>query len=228
MSFFYKITYSQKDRRLSIYNWGCNFNCKVCTYKIAPPYNGERPLQMEEIKRVIKEMRRDIKRVHFLGGEPTINPYLPELIKFVKELGLTPYLGHTNGTNLIEGIEGMVVSIKAISEELHIEYTGRSNREVLKNLKEAYSRGIDIKTNTVFVPGYVDSGEIEKIARFLSSISESIPFHIIGYLPVPGLPYRRPEREEILKLSEKVGRFLSCVSWSLPSSGSIRSAKIYP
>ncbi|HID93820.1 MAG TPA: radical SAM protein [bacterium (Candidatus Stahlbacteria)] len=217
MSFFYKLTYSGAQKRLSIYNWGCNFNCKICTYKIRSPYAGEVPLEMKQIKPLIKRMYEEqkINKVHFLGGEPTTNPYLSELVDFINLLGLTAHLGHTNGTNLIAGVSSMTISIKAVTANLHLDYTGVSNKRVLENISIAYKNGITIKTNTVFIPNYVDLEEIAKIANFLSSLSPDIPLHIIGYIPVPGLPFRKPHKKEILEAVKRAMNSLHTVTWSL-------------
>ena len=220
MSFFYKITYSEDSKRLNIYNFGCNFNCKICTYKIKSPYNGEAPIEVREIKSIIKTMHKEkkLKIVNFLGGEPTTNPYLDELISFANSLGLRAQIGHTNGTKLIPGVDSMTISIKAITPDLHIDYTGVSNQKILENIRTAHKIGIKLKTNTVFVPCYVDLKEIEKIAKFISTISTLIPLHIIGYIPVPGLHFRAPDKTELTQAVKIAKTFLQKVTFTLNSS----------
>ncbi|RKZ24249.1 hypothetical protein DRQ20_07285, partial [bacterium] len=203
MGFFYKLKWNEEKGRLAVYNWGCNFRCRICTYRIRSPYQGEGKISPVEIERVIKRMNGRIRRVHVLGGEPTTNPELPELVERCRRKGIPVYLGHTNGSGWVKGVEGVVVSIKAITPELHLDYTGHPVDGVLENVRRYVRDGVSVKANTVFVPGYVDEDEIEKIARFLSSLSSSIPLHVIGYIPVPGLPFRRPEREEMERLRER-------------------------
>lgn len=48
--------------------------------------------------------------------------------------------------------------------------------------------------NMVFVPGLVGLAEFEGLMKFLSRIGCDIPFHIMGYIPVPGQPYRPSRR----------------------------------
>ena len=47
-----------------------------------------------------------------------------------------------------------------------------------------------------------------KIAEFISSADWSIPFRIDSYLPMPGLPWRAPEIQEVEALREKVKTIL--------------------
>ena len=35
------------------------------------------------------------------------------------------------------------------------------------------------------------------LLKFLAGLDREIPFHIMGYIPVPGLNYRRPTNEEM-------------------------------
>lgn len=122
----------------------------------------------EKVKNVIEEMAKKslIKRVHFLGGEPTINPWFEELLKFCKDLNLYTCLGHTNGSKVVD-VDEANVSIKAYTEDIHIECTGVSNKKLLRNFMEAYEKGIKLKANSVFIPDFIDYEEIEKIAKFI-------------------------------------------------------------
>ena len=54
-----------------------------------------------------------------------------------------------------------------------------------------------MKANVVFVPGLVDLDQIEAIAEWLASLDPDIPFHVMGYIPVPGQPYQRPTRSQM-------------------------------
>ena len=54
-----------------------------------------------------------------------------------------------------------------------------------------------MKANVVFVPGLVDVDQVEAIAVWLATLNPEIPFHIMGYIPVPGQPYQRPTNEQM-------------------------------
>ncbi len=221
--FFRKVTYMEHTKTLFIYNFGCNWACSVCTYRIKDPCNGEECKRIPENKiiELIEEYYRNEKaeKVKFLGGEPLINPHLPAIAKFAMNLGARVGIGHTNLSIMPpDGVESAVVSIKAISEDTHRRYTGNfSNKEVLENFEKCYQKGITLKTNTVLVPKFVDVGEVEKIAEFVASIDDNIPFHIIGYMPVPNFPWRRPTIDELKKAATIAKKHLKNVTWSRPS-----------
>jgi pyruvate formate lyase activating enzyme len=215
---YYKVTYNAHFKRANLHGWGCNFNCRGCSYRVKTPYHGEPPLSVEKVKEVLRGL--DIERVHFLGGEPTINPDLPEVAGFVHdELGLYTKIGHSNGSRFPpEGVDATSVSIKAYTDSLHRDYTGVSNVDVLKNFEEAYGRGIAVDASSVFIPGYVDCDEIEKIASFITRIDAEIPYHIIGYIPQPDAPWRQPTRQEVEKAAAIARKHLSKVTCSCLSN----------
>ncbi len=174
-------------------------------------------IDVEKIKRIIEEMKKKslIKRVHFLGGEPTANPFLEDLLKFCKELSLYTCLGHTNGSKVVD-VDEVNISIKAYTEEKHIECTGISNKTILENFIRAYEAGIKIKANSVFIPDFIDHEEIGRIAKFIASIDNTIPYHIIGYIPVPSAPWRKPRFEEVEKAAKIAKNYLKHVTFSCP------------
>jgi len=221
MAFFYKVYVNEERKALVVRNWGCNFRCKVCTYRIKSPYDGSPPIPPSEVARAMEARRHEVERVIFVGGEPTTNEALPLLVQKARELGLQPCLGHTNGSNYIKGVASAVVSLKAFSEKLHLDYTGHSNKGVLENTVRYFEEGVRLKVNTVLVPGYVDVEEVRRIAKFLGEISQEIPLHIIGYIPCPGLGFRAATEEDLQRAVKAAREFLRHVSfWIKPSSPS--------
>jgi len=200
---FYKITYNTNGGmdRACVYNWGCNFRCRGCAYKLKPPNElpeGKEPwLGPEEIKSTLSRLMP--KRVHFLGGEPTTNPSLPELARFAHEkLGAVTKVGHTNGSGRIpDCVDEATFSIKAFSSEIHEAYTGAPNGAVLANFRDAYKRGIKVSASTVLIPGVIGVGEVGRVAEFVGRVGRGIRFHITAYMPVPGAPYLEPSIEEL-------------------------------
>ena len=54
-----------------------------------------------------------------------------------------------------------------------------------------------MKANVVFVPGLVDLDQVEAIAAWLAALNPDIPFHIMGYIPVPGQPMSARPTEQM-------------------------------
>lgn len=223
----YKITYSKKFKRANIHNYGCNFNCKWCSYKLQEKSKPDKFLSIAEIKEVLGEL--DVDKVHFVGGELTTYPLFHEICDFTKnELGVYSKIGHSNGFNLPpECIDAISVSIKSLSEDVHLKYTGKSNVPVLKNFKIIYERGIEVDASSVFIPGLIEYDEIGEISRFIADIDFKIPYHIVGYVPVPDAPWRSPTKKEILEVKQAAEQYLDnvTISWFHSPEDYIRMTK---
>lgn len=87
--------------------------------------------------------------------------------------------------------------LKAYDESLHLALTGGSNQRTLENFARAARRFDErpqppvVIASTLLVPGYVDAGEVERIARFIAEINPNIPYALLGFAPhffMPDLP----------------------------------------
>lgn len=196
---FCKVTFNDHGgiSRASIYNAGCNFRCLGCAYKLRGREESKPDLEDTKLFEMLRSLKP--KRVHFLGGEPTSNCKLAAFAKFAhEELGAVTKIGHSNGSGRIpDHIDEASISIKAYDDSLHRYYTGVPNKKVLDNFHDAFNRGIGLQASTVLIPGLIDLDEIERISAYIALIDEHIPFHITGYLPVPGTPWRSPTFDEM-------------------------------
>ena len=203
---FFKITYNQKHRFATLHNFGCTCRCGVCSYKLRSGPEGvpgqahprpERFLAVEQMQTALRSV--SIDKVFFMGGEPTVAQELPAMLDFAKTaIGAKTYLGHTNGSRLpLPNLDGANVGLKAWDDQVHLRYTGRPKQPIFDNFAAAVQSGLEMKANVVFIPGFVDLDQIEAIAAWLASLSAEIPFHVMGYIPVPGQPYARPTTEQM-------------------------------
>ncbi len=203
---FYKITYHAERRFATLHNFGCTFRCPVCSYKLRSGADGipgqsfprpDRFLTVEEMKNALRQVKID--QLFAMGGEPTVARELPEMLAFAKdELRVKTFLGHTNGSKLpLPNLDGANVGLKAWDADLHRAYTGRDRDTILGNFATAFRKGLQMKANVVFIPGYVDLDQVEAVAAWLSKLSSDIPFHIMGYIPVPGQPFAQPTVEQM-------------------------------
>ena len=220
---FHRITYHEQYKFATLHNYGCTFHCSFCSYKLRSGAEGrpgfavpapKRFLSVEEIKKVLLDIRPE--KVYFMGGEPTVAKELPEILAFAKnELGAETKLGHTNGSNLaLANLDGANVGFKAWSEDLHQEITGRPKALIYDNFAAAFKRGMNLAANMVYVPGLVEDAEFIGCLEFLRDLSPDIPFHIMGYIPVPGQPYRRPTDDEMTHITELCKKYLNKVAAS--------------
>ncbi len=220
---FFEITYNDKYRFATLHNFGCTFRCGICSYKLrsgadgVPGQSFPRPrkfLTIPEMKRAL--LSESIKTVYFMGGEPTVSKELPEMLDFARNiLGAKTFLGHTNGSRLpIPNLCGANVGIKAWDERVHMDYTGRPKSLIFDNFEAGYRAGLEMKANMVLVPGLVDVDQLESVSSWLAALSPEIPFHIMGYIPVPGQPYQRPTDEHMKEAKDACLRHLRNVEVS--------------
>ncbi len=221
----YHISFHTAHKLSCLFFWGCNFECIGCLRKVEPfdchfpaPKLSPKPfspafLTVEDIIDALKNVKPQV--VVFEGWEPTLDPHLGKIAtELHREIGTCNYL-LTNGYILpeLEGIDEVKVSIKAFSDEIHREYTGKSNRRVLYNLREFYQRGIKLSAETVLIPGYVNEEEIGRIARFLASVDKEIPLRIDAYWPIASKKWRPPTAYEMRQAVDEAERYLVNVSF---------------
>ena len=158
------------------------------------------------------------------GGEPTIDSQLIDVIKLLHNLNATTVL-LTNGYALDEDrieelqdaeLDRIWVSIKALADSLHAQYTGKSNRKVLRNFILLSRSRIHVSAESVLIPQLIEHEEIKSIASFIASVNSSIPYRIDGYLPVKRTIWRPPSKQEMLKAIQEAKKQLENVSciWS--------------
>lgn len=73
-------------------NFTCNQICTFCWVE----KNAENPPHEEIVESIRRVAALNVPRLSFSGGEPTINPRLPEYIRLARELGIRETVVHTN------------------------------------------------------------------------------------------------------------------------------------
>ena len=170
--------------------------------------------EMGEVIELLQKVRPE--SVSILSGDPVSNPDYLRLPKTLKEeIGCKVRL-LTNGYMLpdLDGLTHVSMSIKAVDDEAHKKYTGKSNKKCLENFKRVYKEGIEISISSVLIPGLLGKDEIERIAKFISTVDKNIPFRIIGYMKVNGLPYRMPDCGELNDTADIARKYLKNVIFS--------------
>jgi len=217
----YHLTHSPEIRTACLHFHGCNFRCPFCVrrgnpYDVhlrRPPRVPLRFLERGEVLRLLEGAGAE--RVILLGGEPTLDPELPALLGELGERGLHVRLltnGYELGKEVLERVDEICVSLKAYTPSLHRRVTGRDNRRVLGNLRRILSRSLPLSVESVYVPGLVEGEEVERIARFLSSLDPGIPYHLDALLPPDGR-WRAPSPEEVEEAAKRARKYLRRVTF---------------
>ena len=237
----YHIVYEPNFNALAFHFWTkCNLMCRCCYCQFEkydfgiiddpigqiankPPVEPPtRFLSFEEVMNTVKDL--DVKVAVFVGTEASLDPELPRLAKALHEkFGCHNFL-LTNGMVItdMEHIDEAIVSIKAISEDLHKDYTGRSAKRVLENFVKLYKTGKKLQAETILIPDYVDAKEVEEIAKFVASVDPEITLRIDAYFQVPGCPWRAATKEEVeeaAELARKHVKKVSCLTLDMKRIG---------
>ena len=144
----------------------CNMMCKFCfaTFRdIAPAVLPKGHLGREDSMAVVESLAQaGFRKLNFAGGEPTLCPWLPDLIWRAKYLGLTTSVV-TNGSlisgewlNTVAGqLDWAALSIDSVESDTLLR-TGRTTRngpmtadDYLSAVRVLKERCIRVKVNTV-------------------------------------------------------------------------------
>ncbi|MBU0647729.1 anaerobic ribonucleoside-triphosphate reductase activating protein [Patescibacteria group bacterium] len=110
------------------------------------------------------------------GGEPTLQPDLPEFIKQIRNLGFKVKLD-TNGSNSImlkqlidhKLIDYIAMDVKAPLEKYHLIVGKKINTsQVKQSIKHIIASGIDHEFRTTYVDHLLSLNDIKDIIKLLS------------------------------------------------------------
>ena len=149
-----------------------------------------------------------------MGTEASLDPEMPALAASLHREFHSYNILLTNGFKVADmrDVDEAIFSLKAISPELHQDYTGKDNSAILKNFAALERRGKKLQAETVLIPGYIDSAEIERTAEFISGINREIKLRIDAYFPVGNNPWPAATRDMVEEAARRARKHLKNVS----------------
>ena len=174
----YHITYAPANGIVCLHFWRCNLSCRSCLLKreiydchlaetkdrISKGQNivnqiPENFLDIEGVMGYLKNL--DVSQVVFMGAEPALDPLLPQLAEALHREFSSYNILLTNGFYIpdLKHIDEVVFSIKAYTDSLHRDYTGKSNKEALENFVTLYQSGVKLRAESVYIPGYINGAD---------------------------------------------------------------------
>jgi pyruvate-formate lyase-activating enzyme len=153
--------------------------------------------------------------VAFTGGDITCCPeFYEECTRLIKAQTKLWVLVETNGYGLTTanldrleacGVDAFWLDIKAHDSEKHKWLTGCSNEHILKLPREILKRGFVLEVLSLYIPGLVESDELERIAQDLAAIDPATPFTILAFFPEHQMQaFRGPNAQEMVAAYRKV------------------------
>ncbi len=132
--------------------------------------------------------------ISFTGGDLACQPdFYAQATQEIKSLGKDLWvLFETNGYGLTPenlnifreaGIDSFWLDIKAYDDEVHRRLTGASNKRVLRLPEEIVGRDFVLEVLSLYIPGWVETSQIGKIADLLAQVDSTIPFTILAFFP---------------------------------------------
>jgi pyruvate-formate lyase-activating enzyme len=145
--------------------------------------------------------------VGFTGGDLTCCPeFYAECTKLIKEETNLYVLIETNGYGLTPenleilkkvGVDSFWLDIKAFDDKIHRELTGASNERILQLPQEMKDFGFCLEILSLYIPNWVETDQIRKIAQLVAKVDSEIPFTILAYFPAYKMTVRSPTLEEM-------------------------------
>lgn len=151
---------------------GCNGKCSFCFWEKAKTCGN----YSEKLKETLDLLPKQFDQLSITGGEPTISPYLAEVLNMIDRKKFKKVVLTTNGANLLNTIpilEGKVdhvnISRHHYKDSLNEEVfkTKMSNKEQLKKMTlELNKIGIDVTFSAVLNENLNTQDDIEKYIKF--------------------------------------------------------------
>lgn len=121
--------------------------------------------------------------------------------------GLTP----KNLEALAEGgVDAFWLDIKAYDGEVYRRLCGAPNDWILEAPERIVDKGFVLEVSTLFIPGWVETDQIARIAGLLAGVDREIPFTILAFFPEYKLMGARPPT-----MAEMIGAFSAARSEGL-------------
>lgn len=190
----------------------CNLCIEVCPTDASPI------VEYQSVEGILARLRNVVSflsGVTVTGGEPTLQ--LDFLIELFGAIKTDPGLSHlttlvdTNGTLPISGwerlapvLDGAMVDLKAFSEELHRNITGKGNLEVKDSIQWLARHDKLSEIRLLVIEGVTDElGELEAWAGFVQDIDPEVPVRLMGFRHLGTRPAAKAWPETTARSLEK-------------------------
>lgn len=199
----------------SVATEGCNFKCNFCQNSDISQIDGEpkgRKITSEKI--VEMAIENGCASISYTYTEPTIFFETAfEIGVIARESGLKNVFV-TNGYITKEAtkraknfLDASNVDLKCFSENTYKKIMGATLKGVLEGIDNLLEIGCFVEITTLIIPSMNDSDEeLKEIAKFISSRSADIPWHISRFFPHYKMEGIAPTPISTLEKASKIGR----------------------
>jgi len=203
---------------------GCNFRCLNCqNWDLSQGVRqvGQSALDIKctsakEIANMAKQYNVD--SIAYTYSEPTIFfEYAYDTVRACKSLDINiPHLFVSNGyfskeafefiqnQNMLQAIR---IDLKFMDDKKYQKICGAKLKPVLNSIERTYKSKIHLEVINLLIPEQNDSEyEIEKLCKFIYSLSEDIPLHFSKFFPHYKMQDVRPTSTKSLQNAKKIAK----------------------
>lgn len=183
--------------RVVAWTTGCMWRCLYCHNPDTWTMRNGIPVAVVNATEQLRKYRYGLKIMSggltISGGEPLMQDrFAVKLFQAAREMGIhtaldtNGYLGERLTDGELDGIDLVLLDIKAWDEEKHRHLTGREPGPTREFARRLAARRRPVWLRFVLVPGLTDEqAEVEQIARFAGSLGnvervDVLPFHQMG------------------------------------------------
>lgn len=205
------------NRRVHEVSYGkCNYRCDFCSFGKWKVDNYPE-FTLETFEQKLWECLRYSKNFKFTGGEPTLNPLLPELLRITKIYGAQNFLD-TNGSNpkkvkqlIDEGLIDIVgISLKGLNpQDATVTANIKNTKLCWDNVWETIrmcseAENVHLIVTYVACDGFFTEADLDKLAEFLAPYPD-VTLKINNCYLEQNIDYRRRglDKTEIYAMVER-------------------------
>ena len=203
----------------SIATLGCNFHCLNCQNFRLSQSQELSPAQLLAIPEVTAEnvvqaaRQQKASTISYTFVEPTIFfEFAYDCCLLAKESGLgniwvsNGYISKTALNDLAPLLLAANIDIKSFRDAFYQQVCKARLQPVLDTVCRLKEKGVWLEITTLLIPGLNDSPkELSDIARFISSVDNSIPWHVSGFFPTYRMLDRPSTPPESLSRAREIG-----------------------
>ena len=214
----YEKSVTQFEPRSRATAWHAHDSCRCCgscVTRLKPSAFCPGALKPEQITLSPQGFGPARNIAAFTGGDVTCCPdFYAECARRIKKQTKLWVLIETNGYGLTpqnldyfkeSGVDAFWLDIKAFDAGKHKWLTGCANDRILKLPREIIRRGFVLEVLSLYIPGLVETDDLEKIARILAAADADIPFTILAFFPEYKMKdFSSPSATQMVKAYQRV------------------------
>ena len=205
----------------TVFIGGCDFRCPFCHNFELADGTAKPVMEDEELLNFLSGRKGLLDGVAFTGGEPMINPGLPELIRKIRGLGYAIKLD-TNGyhpeTLALLLKEGLVDYVAMDIKNSPAKYALTSGLDrldltpILESIRLLINSDIDYEFRTTVIKEFHEAEDFEEMGRMIEGAKNYFLQAFTDRDSVPFGNLHAPEKDDMLIYMAKAAPYVSKIS----------------